>query len=236
MSEKSKYTIQCPQCQAELSVELFDSINVLEAPALRDELMANQLNAVQCPHCDFSFRVDKQLLYNDPERRVMIYWFPGHEDAYNQNREEFLRMMDALGNALPDDFDPPVVHLVFTRTELVERIYLLEADLNERIVEYIKYMMYSRNLEKMDPRRKAILFNAEDSTEDALCFVTQDLETMQLDGMLEFDRTAYEGLLEMFDDEEKTEHLMSLFPGPHVSARSMLIQDENQRSDENPSG
>ncbi len=227
MSLTNQYPIQCPKCEAEMDVELFDSINVTEAPALRDQLMANELNAVECAHCGFKFRVDKRLLYNDPDRRVMVFWFPGNEEEYRNNKEEFVRSMDALNTALPDEFDPPAVHLVFTRTELVERIYLLEADLNERIIEYIKYMMYSRNLEKLNPGRKALLFNAEDSNAEALCFVVQDLESKQLEGMLQFDRSAYDGLLEMFDSDEKTAQLMELFPGPYISARELLLQDRD---------
>ncbi len=208
-----------------MEVELYDSINVTEAPALRDELMANQLNAVQCPHCDFAFRVDKRLLYNDPENRVMVFWFPGNEADYRSNKEEFIASMEALNTSLPDEFDPPSVHLVFTRSELVERIFLLEADLNERIIEYIKYMMYSRNSEKLDPKTKAILFNTEDSTDESLCFVVQDLQSMKLEGMLEFDRSAYDDLVEMFDSDAKTAHLMELFPGPYISARELFMQE-----------
>lgn len=226
MSIKKTYPIHCPKCEAELEAELYDAINVTESPALRDALMANTLNAVECVHCDFMFRVDKRLLYNDPDRGMMIFWFPGNEAEYRANKEEFIASLSALNTALPDEFDPPVVHLVFTRSELVERIFLLEAELNERIIEYIKYMMYSRNLEKLDPKQKAILFNAEDSNDEALCFVVQDLQTMQLESMLQFDRSAYEGLMEMFDDDEQTTQLMDLFPGPYISARELLLQNE----------
>ena len=225
MSEINKYTITCPQCSVDQEVELYDSVNVREAPALRDELMSNQLNTVECPHCGFQFRVDKQLLYHDPEHRVMIYWFPGKEEDYHHNRDLFLQTLQSLDTALPDEFDPPVVHLVFTRSELVERIYLLEAGLNERVIEYIKYMMYSRNLERLNPRDKMILFNAQDSNEQALCFVTQNMETLQLEELLEYDRNAYDGLMEMFDQDDQTAQLMELFPGPHVSARALLLED-----------
>lgn len=226
MSIQKTYPIHCPKCEAELEAELYDAINVTEAPALRDALMANALNAVECVHCGFTFRVDKRLLYNDPDRQLMVFWFPGNEAEYRANKEEFMASLEALYTVLPDEFDPPVVHLVFTRSELVERIFLLEADLNERIIEYIKYMMYSRNLEKLAPKQKAILFNAEDSNDETLCFVVQDLTTMQLEGMLQFDRSAYEGLMEMFDDDEQTAQLMDLFPGPYISARELLVQNE----------
>ncbi len=225
MSVTNTYSILCPKCEASLSAELYDSINVGDAPALRDQLMANELNAVTCPHCDFVFRVDKQLLYNDPTRRFMVFWFPGSEAQYQSNKEEFITSMTALNQTLPDDFDPPGIHLVFSRTELVERIFLLEAGLNERIIEYVKYMMYSRNQEKCDPQKKAILFNAEDSTDEALCFVVQDVETLRLESMMEFDRSAYDGLLELFDNDEKTANLMELFPGPYISARALFLHE-----------
>ena len=226
MSITNTYPIRCPKCEAEESVTLYDSINVTEEPALRDQLMANQLNAVHCEECGFDFRVDKRLLYNDAARRLMIYWFPGNEAMYRQNKEEFMTVMDALNDALPDTFEPPSIHLVFNRSELVERIFLLEAGLNERIIEYIKYMIYSNNMEKTNPRDKALLFNAEDSTEQALCFVTQDVATNKLEGMLQFERSAYQGLVEMFDQDEKTASLMELFPGPYISARDLFLQDE----------
>lgn len=229
MSAMNTYSISCPQCGVEQDVELYDSINIREAPALRDDLMANQLNATECPHCGFQFRVDKQLLYHDPDNRVMIYWFPGKEEDYHRNRDIFLQTLQTLDTALPDEFDPPVVHLVFSRSELVERIYLLEAGLNERVIEYIKYMMYSRNLERLNPHQKAILFNAQDSNDETLCFVTQNLETMQLEELLEYDRNAYDGLVEMFDQDDQTAQLMELFPGPHISARALML-DEPEKS------
>jgi hypothetical protein len=228
MSTTQTYSIVCPKCEAEQDVDLFDSINVQEAPDLRDALMANQLNAVVCPHCSFQFRVDKRLLYNDPERRVMIYWFPGSEQDFAENRDAFLQSMDALNAALPDTFEPPAVHLVFQRTELIERIFLLEAELNERVIEYVKYMMYSRNMEKLNPHSKALLFNAQDSTEEALCFVVQDVESRKLEGMLQFERSAYDSHEEMFDSDDKTANLQQLFPGPYINARMLFLQDGTQ--------
>lgn len=227
MSTKQIYPIQCPQCGADQEAELYDAVNVLEAPLLRDALMGNTLNQVECPHCGFAFRVDKRLLYHDPERGLMIYWLPGQESSYQENKDEFLAAMGALNATLPDEFEPPTVHLVFSRVELVERIFLLEAGLDERIIEYIKHMMYTRNMERLDPQAKAILFNAQDSNDRALCFVVQDVGTQQLEGVLEFDREAYEGLVTMFDQDEKTGALWDLFPGPYISARALLLEEDS---------
>ena len=67
------------------------------------------------------------------------------------------------------------MRLVTTRVELVELIYLMEAGMNQRIVEYIKYNIFTRNQEKIDPKINRLLLNIEDSTVDEL-FVTQNVE------------------------------------------------------------
>ena len=40
-----------------------------------------------------------------------------------------------------------------------------------------KNMIYTRNLAKLDPAKKALLFDTEDSTPDHLVFVVQDVAT-----------------------------------------------------------
>ena len=66
MSQSTTYAICCPQCQTSAEVELYDSINVQTDPVLRSALLENQLNAVTCASCGHAFRIDKPLLYSDP--------------------------------------------------------------------------------------------------------------------------------------------------------------------------
>jgi hypothetical protein len=206
-------------------VRLHEAVNVRTDPSLRDEIMSNRLNAVTCGECGFTFRVDKPLLYSDPDRGFMVNLLPATEDAAGQSQHQFSEWLQEMNQALPEGLAAPTVHLVFSRVELVERIFLLEAGLNERIIEYIKYIIYSKNMERLSALDKAILFDAEDSTDDALCFVVQDVKSRKLEEMLQYSRQAYHGLCEMFDRDEQTPSLMELFPGPHISARAILLQD-----------
>lgn len=225
MSERSKYRISCPKCGHAQDVELYDSVNVVENPGLRDDLMANRLNSVTCAQCGFSFRVDKALLYHDPARKIMIHLQPLQDRPRGDAERQFSESLDAVNGLLPASIHIPRVHLVFTRTELVERIFLLEAGLNDRVIEYVKYMIYSRNLNKVNPAEKALLFDTQDSTAEALCFVIQDVKTQALEGVLQYSREAYKALCEMFDQDDQTARLLELFPGPHVSARALLLKE-----------
>ncbi|MBW7908319.1 MAG: CpXC domain-containing protein [Kiritimatiellae bacterium] len=225
MSQQSSYPIRCPKCAAEQTISLYDAINVAEDPLLRKQLLENKLNAVTCPDCGFLFRVDKNLVYSDAGRKLLIFLVPTPEEKYEQGEEQFISMLSELSGMLPDDMNAPSVHLVFSRVELVERIFLVEAGLDERLVEYIKYTLYTRNASQVDPARKALLFNATDSTPDHLCFVVQDVETRKLEAMLQYAREAYDGLVEMFSADGNSADLFELFPGPHISARALLLRE-----------
>ena len=234
MSQQAKYRIQCPKCQHEQEVSLHESINLKDTPELKQALLSNQLNTVVCEQCKASFRVDKPILYHDPAHSVMIYLIPLNEESFEQGERKFVESLQRLNGKLPKESKMPDVCLVFSRIELVERIFLFDAGLDERIIEYIKYLIYSHNLKKIDPAEKALLFNAEDSTPDALCFVTQDIKTKKLESVIQYERKTYNALCEMFDRDDKTASLLELFPGPHISARALLLKDSKVETSPTP--
>ena len=229
MSQKKPYNIRCPKCAQEQEIELFESVNVTAEPGLREALMHNQLNSVTCAGCAFTFQVHKPLLYHDPARRFMIYWLPVPAGAEETGERQFADLLLQLAAQQADGTPLPAMHLVFSRTELVERIFLLEAGLDERLIEYVKHLMYLNNSGKLDPAHKALLFNTQDSTPENLCFVAQDVDTRKMEAMLHYSRKAYEALAEMFQAEEKMRMLRELFPGPYISARALLRQQPDEK-------
>ena len=234
MSQQKTYNIRCPKCQHDQSVQLYESINVKTHPDLKKLLMANQMNTVTCEQCALTFRVDKPLLYHDPAQRIMIYQVPLGEGAVEAGEREFTESLGRLSGLMPQDIPAPDVSLVFSRTELVERIFLRDAGLNERIIEYIKYLIYTRNAGKVNPARKILLFDAEDSTPEALCFVVQDAESKKLESILQYDRKTYTALCEMFDKDEQTPTLLELFPGPYISARRLVLKETSEPDSPEP--
>ena len=220
MSIARKYPIRCPKCGTEAEVELYDSINVVEDPPLREDLMGNRLNAVTCAACSFLFRVDKPLLYIDPIRGFAVWWTPEGAAQPEKAADEYRRMLASLREA-PGRLDLKL-HLVYERVELVERVFLLEAGLDERIVEYIKYLIYSKNARKVDAQAKRLLFNAQDSDDETLCFVVQDIATRRLEGVLKYDRKMVADLDTMFANNP-TKPLDELFPHPYISARTLML-------------
>lgn len=234
MSQQNEYPIRCPKCGHQQTVMLYDAVNIKTSPELREQLMQNKLNAVTCAACGFNFRIDKNLVYSDPAHKLLIFWVPVAESDYARGEEQFIALLRELSGLLPDDVHAPTVHLVFNRVELIERIFLVEAGLDERLIEYIKYMLYTRNAERLNPATKVLLFNATDSTPEHLCFVVQDAATRKFEAVLQYGRDAYTALAETFNGEEKSADLLELFPGPHISARALLLKERTAGQETEP--
>jgi hypothetical protein len=224
MSRHTQYNITCPTCGLQQEVELYEAINVATDPQLKDALMQNWLNRVECPDCNATFRVDMPLLYSDPENSILIHWMPESEQMPRDRiMEEFDLTLDRINEIVPDDIAVPSVRLVLSRVELVELIFMIEQGFNQRVVEYVKYSIYTRNLEKVDPHQFRLLLNVEDSTEEELCFVMQNIGSQELGGMLRYGRAAYQSMCALYD--ESPDEFMEMFPGPCISARNLLLDE-----------
>ncbi|MCU0857638.1 MAG: CpXC domain-containing protein [Pontiellaceae bacterium] len=223
MSSQTTYNIRCPQCGHQQTAELYDSIDAAKNPELKTALFENRLNRVLCTSCEEAFRIDKPLLYHDSARNILIHWMPDTALSREEILDEFDQSMEELRAALPEDVEPPRVRLVFTRVELVELIFIIEAGMEERVVEYIKYTIHLRNPARVPPMTKQLLLNVQDSTSEELLFAIQNTETFELEDVLRYPRTAYRTMREMY--RKKPEDLLDLFPGPYISARGVLMEE-----------
>lgn len=225
MSRHKQYNITCPTCGLQQEVDLYEAVNASADPHLKEALMQNWLNRVECPDCGATFRVDMPLLYTDPDHNIMIHWMPETDEMPRQRiLEEFDQTLDQINEIVPDDVVVPAVRLVSSRVELVELIFMIEKGYNQRVVEYVKYSIYSRNPDKVDPHRVRLLLNVENSTTEELCFVTQDVRSQELGGELRYGRTAYQSMCDLY--EESPEEFLEMFPGPCISARNLLLDEE----------
>lgn len=227
MSQKRTHEIACPLCGRAQEVELWDSIAVEEEPELRAALLANRVNRVECVGCRKSFRVEKPLVYHDREQGLFVHFDPLVGGRTLADAETAFRAAQAeLDRLLPPDVPAPEAHLVVEWSELVERIFLLEEGLDARLVEHVKYLMYRQNPAQLPAEKKNLLFDAQDSNAEQLCFVVQDRATKKLEAVLNFARADYEALVNVFDSGDQLALLMEQYPGPYLSGRLRYLRDQ----------
>lgn len=226
MAQTNTYPIRCPKCGSQQDELLYDSIDVGQEPDLRRQLLENKLNAVTCTECGRPFRIDKNLLYHDSRAGWMIYMNPTTLENYDEAESEFRQVLDDLRSVMPSDQKMPEVDLVLSRIELVERIFVREAGLHPKVIEYVKYLIYTQNLDQFLPEDKALLLNGQECNEEQLCFVVQDVTSHKLETLMHYKREAYDSLLELLHQDGELSLANQLFPGPYVSARAYLMRDE----------
>jgi len=225
MEKFRKYEIECPQCSERQETELCQSIDAARDPDLRDDLLQNRFNICECPQCQYRFRIDAPVFYRDPDRGESIICIPNEGPARSEQESGPETIVRELQQSSPEMGPSESLQLVCSHSELVERIFLLDARMDARIIEYIKYLMHTRNPEQLDPARKRLLFNAEQSGPEKLLFIVQDIDTKKLEGVLEYNREAYDAFVELFDQDELTPDLLELFPGPYIDARDCLLRE-----------
>ncbi len=224
MSKNKTYNITCPSCGVQQEVELHETLNAATDPELKQALLENRLNRVACIDCNATFRVDMPLLYSDPDHNILIHWIPETKTlSREQIIADFDESLEQINGILPADIKTPSVRLVLTRVELVELIFMIEAGMNQRVVEYVKYSIYTRNLEIVDPIKYRLLLNVQDSTDEELLFAMQNIETQELDKVLRYGRAAYDSMCELY--KESPDEFIDMFPGPCISARNLLLDD-----------
>ena len=223
-SYSKTYNIRCPKCNFTFDTILHEFVNIESNPEFKEQLMYNKFNRVTCNDCGFDFRVDLPLLYSDPKKNILIHWIPETKD-HNADLilEEFDEIIYKMNQNMDKKIETPNIRLVMSRVELVEVIYLIESSMNLRIVEYIKYNIFSRNKEKVNPESNRLLLNIEDSDSNELCFVIQNIENNQLGDILRYGRSAYDSLEELFNEDP--EEFLQMFPGPYISARNLLLEE-----------
>ncbi len=224
MSEK-EYTICCPQCQHEQDVRLGDKVDANARPDLKERLFDNTFNQIVCDDCGFTFRTDMPILYTDLEKGIIIHWIPLHNQSLTQMQKEFDDSQEEIKRQLPKGTPIPRLQLVLTRVELIERIFILEQNLDERLIEYVKFLMFKNNPERINAAKKHLFFNAQKSDDNNFSFLVQDIDTATIDEMLTFPRSQYQKLKNKFmaDDEE----LKMLFPSAYKNARLVFLQQQN---------
>lgn len=220
--DDSTRTVRCPKCGSGQDVA---PVTVLRpGDAGIGTLFKGQLNQVRCSTCSVPFLLDVPILFRDDERLRLVYFIPLDDPRQWPEAEE--RMKGVTGRLFPPDDWPrlPVCRLTVTRRTFVEKITLFMGNVDDRIVEYLKFQLYQRSENKIDPIRTELLYDFSSNGGDRLAFLLFDRETGQPTAAAHYPMDVYADLVSMFlDGGEMEAELGELFPGYYVSVERLLL-------------
>jgi hypothetical protein len=128
MSRNFDTVIACPNCNNAVETILWDSVNVTVDKNLKDKVLDRTINTVICDRCNGVIVVIKDLLYHDMDSNYMVYLIPKN---LTEEHKSGIKMMQTF-------MKHKSIRLVKTMDRLVEKINILDNNLNDYYIEAIK--------------------------------------------------------------------------------------------------
>lgn len=133
MSLSRKVHFPCPKCNTTMDATVWDSVNTGLMQDLPKRIISGEFFDHVCPTCGFVCHMEYPLLYHDMEKNIMIWVVYKDEDYHDRVQE--IRNADLAKGYLS--------RIVHTVDELREKVCILEAGYDDRVVEIYKYLQLS---------------------------------------------------------------------------------------------
>lgn len=147
MSRHYVEKIICPSCKTESDFLLWDSINTCLDPEMKEKVRNGEVFKWKCPTCGNEAMVEYATLYHQMEDRVMIYYVPGEGDKTETIELMKGRRKNKDGEYVEMDmkFDEGYIkRVVDTKNQFREKLSILDAGLDDRIIELMKIFMLAQ--------------------------------------------------------------------------------------------
>lgn len=190
MSSHTNISVTCPHCRETTDTSIWSSINTMLDPEMKAAVRDRSAFLFTCPHCGTKTYLNYGFLYHQMEDKIMIHYADSDEDA---------EKIDAILTGKDDPKgmmayfrkDNYLIRVVRSQNELLDKLAIFDAGLDDRIVEIFKLYVLAKLQE--DPAREhssiKLLFFANDGK-----YFIQVLTDGKTDGVYEMPGDLYEEL------------------------------------------
>lgn len=170
--------LTCPVCNHQNKMKVNAAINAKTQPKLKKELLEGKNFLFECDQCGAKRVINYQMLYHDPDHRLLIYLAPD----YVKNKEQTLEILDDLKQKQAVSLDDYHLRIVLSGAELLEKIQIFDNQYKDIEVELVKLLtdgIFSK--EKPDEQVKGRYFYMDPNTQKAKIMYTTDKEQLLVD-------------------------------------------------------
>ena len=133
MSTITSEDVECSRCHRMLKFTVFESLNVSLDPEYKEKVLDLSAFRMRCPDCGHITTLQYGFLYHDMKQHYMIHVCWNSHDLF-QSDDPYLKHFAAGLKA-----DPPYrFRNVLDYQQLVEKIHIFDAGLNDYAVEILK--------------------------------------------------------------------------------------------------
>ena len=160
MSIPTPVNISCPQCGKTQEFTVWRSVNVTVDPEVKEVLLKGKLTTFRCKSCGHEAIVPYDTIYHDMDRQFMIFLF--HQEVPTDLEKLLPLAMPKTGRKL--------FRLVRSWNELLEKVFIFDAELDDRLVEALKLAMRRTILKEEELGELLFQGVADNQAEKSLSF------------------------------------------------------------------
>ncbi len=206
--------LKCPKCGAGFD---FEPVTQLTPQDFHEkELVEGSLNCTRCPECGATLNVPVKVIYRDSVRPFFLCLDPARipEERIPEVAAKFDEW--ATTAALEHQVQRPVVRLVFTRQDFIEKIYLHRLGYDDRVIEFAKYQLFNEGIQggNYNFREHHLLYDFGHQDQETMGFIIFDKKLGRPIRIISVPRQEYDALVdEIRSNPELMHELDRCFPG-----------------------
>ncbi|MBK0347728.1 CpXC domain-containing protein [Aerococcaceae bacterium zg-ZJ1578] len=132
MAEKP--TITCPICQHESHRTVQTAINTRRQPELKKKLLDGSLLMFECPNCGAKRRITTQVLYHDPDKKLLFFVAPTYATEHESINEQLQELIYSMRLSL----DGYQMRIMLETADLMEKVQIFDFNLTDTEIELVK--------------------------------------------------------------------------------------------------
>lgn len=151
MSINNKQSVRCPKCGQLNDVTVWNSITVKDSSDLKEDLLKGKVNIFRCPACSYTAIMPSPLLYHDEDKKLMISFSPSDDTVQKEKLYNEVKTSSRESGELKR-FDGYNLRFVTDYNALLEKILIFDLGMNDKVIEVIKLMILSQEVDKSEQR------------------------------------------------------------------------------------
>ncbi len=137
MAQARQQTMTCPHCKKEITIDVWDKVELPYDMMQRDRVLQNTFFKVDCMSCQATFTIAYRCQYNDMERKYLL-WVAPVMDEKTQNEVAQYNQKLRTDNTLRLAQGGYRYRIVHNDNELREKVIIFDEGLDDRFIETLK--------------------------------------------------------------------------------------------------
>lgn len=208
MSIEGLHDVECPKCHSTHQFTIWQSMNTVIDPELKESVRNLSVFDFVCPSCGQTTPVSYEFLYHQMEDKLMIYLAFSEESA-NQFIESINVVASNPSGMIRKEMNKEYTFRVVTsQQELVEKLTIFDANLDDRIIEILKIFILKSFFEEnsqeknFDKNVHVAFAKGQIFEDDFILYLTKENEYI---GETPFSKDYYDYLEKSFERVLKNE-------------------------------